>query len=128
VAVAPRVRLLFECIPTASVSEVFAKCRAAVLPYMDASQTGIIPISYSFHKPVVASAVGGIPEVVEDGSTGYLVPPGDPEALAEHCIRLLGDRGRAREMGANADRFRSEYMSWDDIADRLIDVYEDVRT
>ena len=49
--------------------------------------------------PVVAARVGGIPELVEDGETGFLVPPSDPEALAEALQRLLEDEGLRRRMG-----------------------------
>lgn len=51
-------------------------------------------------KPVVATAVGGVPDVVRDGETGLLVPPGDPEALAAAMVRLLTDRSLAARLGA----------------------------
>ena len=51
-------------------------------------------------RPVVATSVGGIPEVVVDGETGFLVPPRDPEALAAAIVRLLADRGLREKMGA----------------------------
>ena len=50
-------------------------------------------------RPVVASAVGGLPEVVEDGETGVLVPPDDPDSLADAIVKLLEDPERARAMG-----------------------------
>lgn len=53
-------------------------------------------------RPVVASAVGGLPEVVIESETGLLVPPGDPGALAQAVSSLLGDPGRLRALGANA--------------------------
>jgi glycosyltransferase involved in cell wall biosynthesis len=52
--------------------------------------------------PVVAAAVGGIPEVVVDGETGRLIPPGDPEALARAVTELLSDPAGLQEMGASA--------------------------
>ena len=53
-------------------------------------------------RPVIASAVGGLPEIVADGETGIVVPPADAEALAEAIVALAGDLPRAAEMGAAA--------------------------
>ena len=53
-------------------------------------------------RPVIASAVGGLPEIVADGETGLVVPPADAEALAEAIVALAGDLPRAAEMGAAA--------------------------
>src|SRR6185503_19439683 len=50
-------------------------------------------------KPIVASRVGGIPEVVVDGKTGFLVPPKDPEQLAAAIVRMMKDRAAATAMG-----------------------------
>ncbi len=61
-------------------------------------------------RPVVASRVGGMPEVVRDGETGLLVPPGDPVALASACAALLRDRDRAARLGcAGRDRVVAEF-------------------
>ncbi len=54
--------------------------------------------------PVVATAVGGTPEVVEDGRSGYLVPPGDPGVLADRILDALGDEDRRRALGAHGRR------------------------
>ncbi len=79
-----------------------------------------------FGLPVVATNVGGLPEVVEDGVTGILVPPGDSEALAEGLIRLLSDADLRRRMGrAGQDRVRSEFTV-DRIVDQTLAVYESV--
>ena len=75
--------------------------------------------------PVVASRVGGIPEVVVDGETGRLVEPGDVAALGQALRETLADPERARRMG-EAGRGRVEaHFSWDRIADRTIAVYRD---
>ena len=53
-------------------------------------------------RPAVCSAVGGIPEMINDGETGYLVPPKDPQQLAARLVRLLQDPPTARRMGRAA--------------------------
>ncbi|MFN2627197.1 MAG: glycosyltransferase, partial [Gaiellaceae bacterium] len=53
-------------------------------------------------RPVVGSRAGGIPDVVEDGVNGLLVPPGDPHALAAALVRVLSDRILAERLGAGA--------------------------
>jgi glycosyltransferase involved in cell wall biosynthesis len=75
-------------------------------------------------KPIVATRVGGIPEVIQDGVHGVLVPPRDEAALAAAIGGLLGDTDAAREMGARAqDRCRREF-SLDRIVERLQQLYE----
>jgi len=85
-------------------TELFRRASVVVLPYIEASQSGVIPIAYSLMKPVVATTVGGLPDMVEDGRTGYLVPPRDVEALADAIVRLLRDPALRAQMGACAKR------------------------
>jgi starch synthase len=72
---------------------------------------------------VVASAVGGIPEVVLDGETGLLVPPGDEKALAAAINSLLRDPTRIAAMGARGRVSAESDFSWDRIARQTADVY-----
>ena len=77
-------------------------------------------------KPVIATRVGGTPEAVEDGVTGLLVPPRDPEALAEVIIALLQDRERAEAMG-RAGRARVEkYFSVERMVQQTEALYEEL--
>ncbi|NOZ27282.1 MAG: glycosyltransferase family 4 protein [Chloroflexi bacterium] len=66
-------------------------------------------------RPVVATRVGGVPDLVADGVTGFLVPPGDPAALAERLARILGDEASRRAMGERArkaaERFRASRVA-----------------
>lgn len=88
-----------------------------VLPYVSATQSGIVQVAYAYDRPVVSTAVGGLPEVVRDGETGFLVPPEDPDALADAVIRFF-DEGRAEAMGRAVAAERAKY-SWDRLAATL---------
>ncbi|NLF32797.1 MAG: glycosyltransferase family 4 protein [Planctomycetes bacterium] len=73
--------------------------------------------------PVVASNVGGLPEVVQDGRTGVLVPPDDPDALAEALASLLADGDRLGRFAAAARQYAWANFGWDRVADRIRHVY-----
>ena len=83
----PHVRLEDKYISNEEVAVYFAAADVVVLPYVEASQSGIVPIAYSFNTPVISTRVGGLPEAVLDGQTGFLVDPGSPERLAETILR-----------------------------------------
>jgi glycosyltransferase involved in cell wall biosynthesis len=74
--------------------------------------------------PVVASRVGGTPELVRDGETGFLVEPGDPADLAGRICSLLGDTAQRTAMGRRAREVVEQGYDWDDVARRTIKVYE----
>lgn len=105
-------------------AEMFQRCSVVCLPYIDASQSGVVPIAYAFKKPVVVTNVGSIPEGVEDGKTGFVVPPKDVKKLANTIIKLLKDETLRRHMGENAYQKMREELSWNKIAEKTIKVYE----
>jgi glycosyltransferase involved in cell wall biosynthesis len=74
---------------------------------------------------VVASGVGGILEVVQDGVTGFLVEPARPDQLAERIRRLLDDPGLSRRMGQAGRTRVEEHFSWDSVAERTERTYAD---
>ncbi|TML50992.1 MAG: glycosyltransferase family 4 protein [Actinobacteria bacterium] len=76
-------------------------------------------------RPVVASAVGGLLDLVVDEETGLLVPPGDVAALREALRRLLADQELRARLGANARRRAEETLSWERVTDLTLQAYED---
>ena len=76
--------------------------------------------------PVVATRVGGIPEVVEDGVTGLLVPPNDSRALAEAINSLLDDPQRMRSMGVEGRQRVMEHFTWDKVAERMVGYFREI--
>lgn len=118
-----RFEIINEYIPDEKVSELFQKASIVVLPYIEASQTGIIPIAYAFKKPVVATDVGSLPEVVIDGVTGFIVPPKDPKSLADSLLNVLLNKNLKNSMGDAAYEFMKKNMSWKGIAQKTIEEY-----
>ncbi|HEY3672407.1 MAG TPA: glycosyltransferase family 4 protein [Acidimicrobiia bacterium] len=74
--------------------------------------------------PVICTDVGGMPEFVDDGITGYIVPPNDIEALRERIHRLIADASLARQMGLRARDFVQQNSTWAHVVDRCLDAYE----
>lgn len=104
-------------------AELFRRASVVVLPYVEASQSGVIPLAYTAAKPVVATTVGGLPEMVDHGRTGFLVPPRDETSLAESIVRLLQDEELRRHMGiAGRQKIQSE-CSPDVVARQTLEVY-----
>jgi glycosyltransferase involved in cell wall biosynthesis len=106
--------------------ELFERCSLVVLPYIDASQSGVVPVAYAFKKPVVVTDVGSLSEVVDDGITGYVVTAGDEVALAEAVIKLLKDDALRKEMGEKGYQKLKRDLSWDKIAKKTAQVYRGV--
>jgi glycosyltransferase involved in cell wall biosynthesis len=110
-------------IPYKEGAELLQRCSLVVLPYIDASQSGVILTAYGFKKPVVVTDVGSIPEIVDDGVTGFIVPPKNPKTLAEAIVKLLKDEKLRKQMGENAYKKLKTDLSWDKIAEKTIEVY-----
>ena len=115
-----------EMLPRPSVAQVLSHARAFVCPSVY-EPLGIVNLeAMACQTAVVASAVGGIPEVVEDGRTGLLVPPSDPAALAAALNRLIDDPDLARRMGVFGRGRAVADFSWRMIAEQTVELYKDV--
>jgi starch synthase len=85
-------------------------------------------MAWSYARPVVASNIGGLGEVVRHGHAGLLVPPDDPTALADALNELLADPERGETMGAAGRRLVEQEFAWDHIAQRTADLYASLLT
>ncbi|PIZ52012.1 glycosyltransferase [Candidatus Woesearchaeota archaeon CG_4_10_14_0_2_um_filter_33_13] len=112
------VKIINRYVPDEEVAELFQKCSFVVLPYDDATQSGPLHVAYSFKKPVIVTDVGCLPEVVDDGKTGLIIKPKDPEILAEAIISMFHKDLKA--MGENGYIKMKELMNWDKIADIIL--------
>jgi glycosyltransferase involved in cell wall biosynthesis len=92
-----RVELRDRYVTNDETALLFAASDAVLLPYRSASQSGVAAMAFSYRKPIVATAVGGLPAVVRDGENGFLCPPGDAAALARAIESLPSASERLRE-------------------------------
>jgi glycosyltransferase involved in cell wall biosynthesis len=113
-----RCRLVMEYVPNEDVERYFKASDVVALPYQSGSGSGIAQIALGMGIPVVATQIGAFDEVIVDGETGLLVPPGDAAALADALATALEPATRTRMSSAIAnDRAR---FSWDALADKII--------
>ncbi len=118
----PRVTLRDEHIPEEAVPGLFADCTCVVLPYRQASQSGIGSEAKQYGRPPIVTDVGGLPDLV-DAETGRLVPPEDPAALAAAIVEVVGTPGLAAELGRNAAASVAE-AGWDKVGAKTRAAYE----
>jgi glycosyltransferase involved in cell wall biosynthesis len=100
-------------IPNEEVARYFAVSDLVVIPYVTATQSGIVQLAYGFGKPVVVSRVGGLPEVVEEGVTGYLVPPKDSASISNAVLDFY-QHNREAAMSESVRQKRAAF-SWEQL-------------
>ena len=111
-------------VPTKELSRVYAACDIFVCPSEWPEPFGMVNIeAMAAGKPVIASRTGGIPEIVEDGETGLLVEPANPQELANALDFLLANRNRCTEMGKAGYVQVSTHFTWKRVLDQLEDIY-----
>ncbi len=113
------VMLVDRYVSDEEVGMFFSAADVVTLPYTSATQSGVIQIAFAFHKPVISTAVGGIPEVVKDGVNGILVPPSDSDALGAAMDKFFAE-GLSSSLVENI-RMDSPVFSWTPLVEALED-------
>lgn len=105
--------------------DLFAEHRLVVFPYSTVNISGSIHMAYTFGRPVVATRVGSMADVVVDGSTGLMADP-NSQAVADAMLELLGTPQMADQMGAAAVEHSRTASSWSKVAERAVSAYREV--
>jgi len=113
-----------DYIPNEQVMALFQRAKVVALPYIGGSQSGVLQVAFAFGKPVVATRVGSLDEAVDDGRTGLLVPPRDPQALAEAIIELLRDDEKRAQMRRQIEEQVATRFAWRNIAEATVQTYQ----
>jgi D-inositol-3-phosphate glycosyltransferase len=106
------VRFDFRFIPDAEIATYFAAADVVLAPYRIEAQSGVALTAFHFARPVIATNVGGLPEIIEEGRNGMLVPPEDPGALAK-AVDAFFARNDREELERQAAAAARKY-SWEE--------------
>ena len=115
-----QVQMVEGYVPDDEVEKYFAASDLVVLPYLSATQSGIVQIAFGFEKPVLVTEVGGLPDVVTNGKTGYVVEPRSAETIAEAIMDYyINNRREAfvSQIEKEKDRF-----SWKTFVDTMMEM------
>jgi glycosyltransferase involved in cell wall biosynthesis len=118
-------RFLTRFIEDAEIPAIMRRADVVALPYRDIEHSGVLYAALAFGKPLVLSAVGGFPEVAEQGAA-RLVPPEDPAALASALSELVSDEAARTQLGEAATHAASTSYSWDQTAHQTLTLYQEL--
>ena len=114
------VQVFNRWIGDSEIPVLFQPGTVVVLPYLSATQSGVIELAASFSLPVIASRVGGIPEQIIDGETGLLVDPGNSDQLKMAIERLINDAALSRKLGQTLHDQNEQKNSWELAAGKIL--------
>lgn len=105
------------------IAPLMHRSDVVVLPYLNSSQSGAVQVAYSSGRPVVATNVGAFPDVVDEGLSGFLVPPSSPKELSKAIATIINDKDRAEAMGRYAKHLSETKFAWTPIARNILAIY-----
>lgn len=114
-------------IPNEELQHYFGVADVVVLPYVEATQSGVVQLAFGFGKSVITTSVGGLHEVVQDGVNGLIVPPQDVGALARAIVRFFAEDLASTQVAHVLQVARSQSFSWQELIQCLEHIYQVVQ-
>jgi glycosyltransferase involved in cell wall biosynthesis len=111
------IKIIDKYVSNKEVGLYFSASDVVVLPYVSSTESGIIQVAFGFNKPVIATNVGGNPDLIEHDKTGLLVPPRDPDALAEAIIYYFRE-GKEKQFEEEMKK-KVSVFEWDDKKEKI---------
>lgn len=118
-----RVKVVEGYVADVEVEKYFAACDLVVLPYVSATQSGIVQIAYGFRKPVLVTNVGGLPDVVTNGKTGYVVESKSYAEISAKVVEFFSEK-KASEFIENIIK-EEDRFSWETFVNKLVELVKD---
>lgn len=124
----PEIKIINEFIIPENLANLIFKSSVVVCPYIDATQSGVVMSAYAFKKPVIATNVGGLPEMVKDQLTGIIIEPKNSEAIRNAILELYNNSDLLETMSQNIEKlYFSGEKSWASSANRFIEAFENIK-
>jgi len=115
--ISDHIEIIDRYVPDNEMSRYFSWADLVVLPYRRSITSGVIATAYGYGKPVLSTNVGGFHEVIQDGYTGKIVPPDDPQSLADGIRWFLANK--QIDFANNISVFAAQQMSWSSLVDTI---------
>lgn len=111
-------------VPDEEIPTLFERADVVAFPYREIDQSGALLTALDYHKPIVATNVGGFSEVLEDGVHALLTDPESPDAFATQLEKVLTDEELASKLSSNTRELAENTLSWERIGDQTRQVYK----
>lgn len=118
------VRFVDRYVGNEEVESYFTASDLVVLPYLTATQSGIAQISIAFDRPMIVTGVGGLPEIVSPGKTGFIVPPADPVAIAKEAVSFFLER-KGEKMASFFEDEKKRF-AWSSLTSGIEELYREL--
>lgn len=124
-----QITILNQFITPSDLADLISQSSVVVCPYTDATQSGVVMSAFAFRKPVIATNVGGLPEMVEDRKTGIIIEPKSSECIYTTLSELYLNRDLLEEMAQNIENtYFSGEKSWRNSAGQFMNAIEKLNT
>ncbi|MCD1116499.1 glycosyltransferase family 4 protein [Chryseobacterium turcicum] len=122
-----QIKIINKFIQPEELSQFIKSSSVVVCPYVDATQSGVVMSCFAFKKPVIATNVGGLPEMVEDGKTGVIIEPKSTESIKEAIFKLYENPQILEQMSENiAQEYLYGEKSWSQSGEYFIDAINSI--
>jgi glycosyltransferase involved in cell wall biosynthesis len=117
-----QIKIINKFLTPKELASLIYQSSVVICPYLDATQSGVVMSAFAFKKPVIATNVGGLPEMITNGKTGIIINPKDSKAIKDSILKLYESPFLLDEMSENIEKeYFFEEKSWDKSANYFMD-------
>lgn len=122
------IEFIHRFIPDVELAHLIKNCSFAICPYTDATQSGVVMSTFTFCKPMLATNVGGLPEMIHDNIHGRIIEPCDIKKLAETILKMYNDKESLKRYSINIqnDYHGTGILSWRKTSEKVLEAYKTI--